>query len=72
MIISTLIEKGLGSTRVGTRGKTLEILIEMVSADCAEPVIAELGNFGSNKQAKLASSAINAVTEVLRYISRSK
>jgi len=68
MILTTLIEKGIGSTRPGTRAKALEILMEMVSADAADPVIAELGTFVTSKQSKLASAAVNAIVEILRSV----
>jgi organic radical activating enzyme len=35
MILASLVEKGLGSSRSGTRGKTLEILAEIVAAALA-------------------------------------
>lgn len=66
MILASLIEKGLGSSRAGTRIKTLEILFEIIAADTAEPVITELGNFTLNKQIKLACAAVNAVTDIIR------
>ena len=66
MILVTLIEKGLGSARVTTRAKTLEVLSEIVGADTFEPIITELKNFVLHKQTKLASAVVNAVTEIVR------
>ena len=39
MVLSTLIEKGLAAARTPTRGKTVEILLEFVAVDSAEPIV---------------------------------
>lgn len=38
-MLPTLIEKGLAAARAPTRGKTVEILLEFVATDSAEPIV---------------------------------
>lgn len=66
-MLSTLIEKGLGAARVGTKTRAVEILLEFVAIDAAEPVITELGVFLSHKQPKLVAATVNAMTEIVKY-----
>lgn len=39
MVLGSLIEKGLGAARAPTRTKCVDILLEFVAIDVAEPVI---------------------------------
>ncbi|PJF18721.1 hypothetical protein PSACC_01466 [Paramicrosporidium saccamoebae] len=64
LVLTTLIEKGLGAARGGTKSRTLEILLEFVAVDAAEPN--ELGTFVTHKQPKLVASSINSMTEIVR------
>jgi cytoskeleton-associated protein 5 len=66
LVLSTIIEKGLGAARVTTRTKAVEVLLEFVAADVAEPVIMELGTFINHKQPKLVAASINVITEIVR------
>lgn len=39
MVLNSLIEKGLGAARAPTRTKCVDILLEFVTIDVAEPII---------------------------------
>lgn len=65
-ILNSVIEKGLGAARAGTKTKTIEILLELVAVDIAEPVVSELGTFINHKQPKIAAAAINVITEIVK------
>ena len=41
LVLSSLIEKGLGAARTSTKSRVLEILLELVAADCADPIIVQ-------------------------------
>lgn len=38
MVLAGVIEKGLGAARVSTRTRALEIILELVAGDSAEPI----------------------------------
>ena len=64
LIVANLIEKGLGAARGGTKAKTLEILLELVAANCRLSIISESGGFIGHKHPKSVAASI-AITEII-------
>lgn len=64
---STLIEKGFIASKATTKKKAFEIVLNLVEAEHAEPIISDLLPFLSHKQPKLVAASINCITEILKY-----
>lgn len=42
LTLGPLIEKGMGAARAGTKSRAMEIILEFVAVDTAEPVMVTL------------------------------
>ncbi|KAJ1977911.1 hypothetical protein H4R35_002106, partial [Dimargaris xerosporica] len=60
-----LIEKGVASTRAGTRTVTREVLLMYIEIDVAQPVVEELIAGFKHKQPKVIAQCIAVLREVL-------
>ncbi|KAJ9059677.1 hypothetical protein DSO57_1038959 [Entomophthora muscae] len=64
-LVPVLVQKGLGSARVGTRTKSMEILLKLVEVDVGEPVIDLIVNEFGNKQPKIAAACVMALKSIV-------
>lgn len=65
-VVSPLIEKGLASTRAGTRQKTVDALLWYIELDTPEPVVEELVPFLTHRTPKVVAATTAALTEIFR------
>ncbi|ORY06720.1 ARM repeat-containing protein [Basidiobolus meristosporus CBS 931.73] len=65
-IISAVIEKGLSSSRAGTKSKAVDILLLLVEIGSGETVNEQLVNALNHKLPKLVATAILALKEIVR------
>lgn len=66
-VAPVVAERGLSAARVGTRQKSLEVLMLFVEVDGGEGVIADLIPLFTHKQPKLVAGSLAAVHEILKY-----
>ncbi|KAJ1918219.1 hypothetical protein IWQ60_007555 [Tieghemiomyces parasiticus] len=64
-VLPILIDKGLASTRAGTRTQTLEAVLMYVELDVAEPVVEALLPGLGHKQPKMVAATVTALREIL-------
>ncbi|KAF7934384.1 uncharacterized protein EAE98_000905 [Botrytis deweyae] len=62
--LTSLVEKGLSSTRAATKASALEALLLYVELDVAAPVIEELLPALSHKQPKIVAATVTAITAI--------
>ncbi|KAA8575663.1 hypothetical protein EYC84_004780 [Monilinia fructicola] len=62
--LTSLVEKGLSSTRAATKASALEALLLYVELDVAAPVIEELLPALSHKQPKIVAATVAALTAI--------
>lgn len=62
--IQPIYEKGLASTRAGTKASALEALLLYVELDKSDPVIEDLLPALSNKQPKVIAATLSAITAI--------
>ncbi|RKF58404.1 Spindle pole body component alp14 [Erysiphe neolycopersici] len=62
--ISSLVEKGLASTKVNTKTSSLEAILLYIELDTAAPVIEDLLPSLSNKQPKVVAATLAALTAI--------
>ncbi|KAM0334996.1 hypothetical protein ACHAQA_000030 [Verticillium albo-atrum] len=62
--ISTIVEKGLPSTRAAAKESALEALLLLVEVDVAGPVIEEMLPALANKQPKVVAATLNALVTI--------
>lgn len=62
--VSSLIEKGLSSTRAATKASSLEAILLYVENDTPGPVIDELLPFLSHKTPKLVAASVQALLQI--------
>jgi hypothetical protein len=65
-VVAPLIEKGLASTRAGTRQNAVDALLWYIELDTPDPVIEDLVPFLSHRMPKLVAATTNALTEIFR------
>ncbi|KAJ3032355.1 Microtubule-associated protein, microtubule dynamics during spindle orientation, partial [Rhizophlyctis rosea] len=66
VIVPMVVDKGLGSTRAGTKAKALEILLMYIEIDIAEPVIEDIIPGIDHKTPKNVVGAVSSLRESLR------
>lgn len=64
--LTPLIEKGLGSSRAGTKLKTLEALLLLIEMDTPTPVVEEIVPFLKHRMPKLVQGSSNALFEIVK------
>lgn len=62
--ISPLVEKGLSSTRAGTKQKSLEAVLLYIELDTPGPVLDELAPYLSHKMPKIIAATITTFTSI--------
>ncbi|ESZ92167.1 hypothetical protein SBOR_7462 [Sclerotinia borealis F-4128] len=62
--LTSLVEKGLSSTRAATKASALEAILLYVELDIAAPVVEELIPALSNKQPKVVAAAVAALAAI--------
>ena len=62
--ISPLVEKGLSSTKAGTKQSSLEAILLYVELDKADPILEDLLAGLSNKQPKIVAATLGALREL--------
>lgn len=62
--VGPICEKGLSSTRAGTKASAIEALLLLCELDVPNPVIEEILPILSAKQPKTVAAAINALTQI--------
>ena len=62
--ITSLVEKGLSSTRAATKASALEAILLYIELDTAAPIIEELLPVMSNKQPKVVAATLAALTAI--------
>lgn len=62
--VSSLIEKGLSSTRAATKASSLEAILLYVQNDTPGPVVDELLPFLSHKTPKLVAASVHALLQI--------
>lgn len=65
-VVAPLIEKGLASTRAGTRQNAVDALLWYIELDTPDPVIEDLVPFLTHRMPKLVAATTNALTEIFR------
>lgn len=65
-VVSPLIEKGLGSSRAGTKRNAIDAILWYIELDTPDPVIEELIPFLSHRTPKLVVASTNSITEIIR------
>lgn len=65
-VLSSLIEKSLGSSRVGTKQKAIEAILYFIELDTPDPTLEELIPFTSHRIPKLVAGTTLALTEVYK------
>lgn len=67
-LVPVVAERGLSAAKVGTRQKSLEVLMLFVEVDGGERVVTDLIPFFTHKQPKLVAGSLSAINEILKYI----
>ncbi|KAG5518003.1 hypothetical protein PMAC_000458 [Pneumocystis sp. 'macacae'] len=65
-VIPCIVEKGLISTRVGTRQKSIDVLLLYVELDSPDPVLDDLFPNLNAKFPKLVAATVNIIKEIYR------
>jgi cytoskeleton-associated protein 5 len=63
--VSTIVEKGLGSTRPAAKASALEALLLYVELDAAGPIIEEMLPALAHKQPKVIAACLAAITAII-------
>ncbi|KAJ3300457.1 Microtubule-associated protein, microtubule dynamics during spindle orientation [Borealophlyctis nickersoniae] len=66
VLVPMVVDKGLGSTRAGTKAKALDLLMMFIEIDIAEPVIEDIIPGVNHKTPKNVVGAVGALREALR------
>ncbi|CAG8714523.1 7634_t:CDS:10, partial [Racocetra persica] len=65
-IIPAIVEKGLGSSRTGTKTKAVELILTYIEVDVPDPVVVNVLGGLNAKQPKIVSTTVFALKEIIR------
>lgn len=65
-VVSSLVEKGLASTRLGTRQNTVDALMWYIELDTPDPVLEDMAAVLSHKSPKLVVNTLAALVEIFK------